>query len=138
MFKPLGQPCSIPGLATPESQEAENASHVAAPDACEWGCARGVLEALKLALSVTPQSQSYFCDCNDVGRGQPGSTQPQHPFPAASRAEEPDPHLLRQGSRQHRPVARSRQQHRLYSTNKRSSPLLWSRLGINKSVWALA
>lgn len=108
MFKPLGQPHSVPGLATPESQEAANASHIAAPDACERGCVRGVLEVLKLALSVTPQSQSYFCDCNDTGRGRPGDAQPQHPFPAASGAEEePDPHLLRQGSRKRRPSARS-------------------------------
>lgn len=108
MFKPLGQPRSIPGLATPESQETANASHIATPDACERRWARGVLEVLKLALSVTPQSQSYFCDCNDVGRGQPGVTQPQHPFPAASGdKEEPDPHLLRQGSRKRRLSARS-------------------------------
>lgn len=95
MFKPLGQPHSIPGPAMPESQEAANDSHIAAPDACEQGCVRGVLEVLKLALSVTPQSQSYFCDCNDAGRGRPGGAQPRRPFPAASGAEEkPDPHLL--------------------------------------------
>lgn len=106
MFQPLGQPHSVPGLATLESQEAANASHVATPDACEWGWACGVLELLKLALSVTPQSQNYFCDCNDVGRGRPGVAQPQHPFLAASRAEEePDPHLLRRGSRKRRPSA---------------------------------
>lgn len=70
------------------------------------GDARGASGALKLALAVTPQSQSCSCDGNGVGRGWPGGAQPQHPFPTAPGAEEePDPHLLPQGSRKRRHAA---------------------------------